>query len=118
MDNSDKTPIVNYIGSNSQMGLAGFAHFEQAIEFLRKLGLGAEEIHRIPDIALSSFGTLLKQADENQGQLELFSNAYRRERKDNQRLRDQRNQLRAMFQRMGHDPMPGYKSEEVEFELV
>lgn len=114
MDNSDQTPIVNYIGSPSQMGLSGFAHFEQAVEFLRNLGLGAEDIHRIPDIALSAIGSLLKQADENQGRLELFGQAYRRERRDNQRLRDQRDQLRAMFQRMGHDPMPDYESEEIE----
>ena len=114
MDYADKTPLNNYIGSQSSVGMQGFVLYESAVDFFKKLGISSEEIAHIPDVAISAIGNLLKQADDYEKDLYRVVKAHKRERKTSTRLRLQRDELRAMFKRMGHDPMPNYKSQELQ----
>lgn len=114
MDFADKTPLNNYIGSQSSVGMQGFALYEAAIDFFKKLGISPTEMAHIPDVAISAIGNLLKQTEDYEKDLYKLVKAHKRERKTSTRLRLQRDELRAMFKRMGHDPMPNYKSQELQ----
>lgn len=117
MDYGDKTPVNNYIGINPELGLSGLEQHEAAVDFFKKIGLSIEEIAQIPEIAMSSIGSLISQTETQQQDIAILTKAFRNERKIEKRLREQRDQLRAMFVKLGHDPMRGYQSQDVEFTL-
>ncbi len=111
MDARDKTPTHNYDGSYSQEGLSGFALYESAVDFFKKLGIQQEVIEQMPEIVLTSVGSLLNQIESGSVEVNRLHNALAEEKNTSGRLRAQRNALRGMFERMGHDPMPGYESQ-------
>lgn len=111
MDESDKTPICNEITGQTQQSLTGFALYESAFDFFVKLGIPRQQIESLPEVLMTSVGMLIKENNEYNQDLEKLVRELSKEKKDSMRLRAQRDALRSMFQRHGHDPMPDYHSQ-------
>ena len=111
MEDDTKTKHQSYAGAYSQESVSGFALYESAVSFLKNLGVKESDIFKMPEILLTSVGSILKQVDDLNQELDALNQSTALDRQTISRLRAQRNALRGMFERMRHDPMPGYQSD-------
>ena len=100
----DLTPIQGNSINGPSQELEGFALYDSASQFLTSLGLTTDEVASLPQIIVGTVGSLLKQVDDSNAEVDSTQDDMRNAVRHLQRIRIQRDALRDALLRMGMDP--------------
>jgi len=94
---SDQTPLSSPRDYRSSAELSGFELYEQGVAFLVNLGIDREDVLRIPELAVTTIASLVKQGDRNHRRVEALREQY-------DIVLRERNHLREIVGALDHTP--------------